>query len=82
MRVAATLTTREPTHNVELAQIDSDVKLVAIEQIGNQSSVATSSELVGDELGVLPDAEDIGVDDHGCGVGRGGLGEVGGDTAL
>lgn len=58
VRVLAVAALGEPLHEVDVAQAVGS-ELVAIEQVHQQRRVAVGSVLVGHELGVLPDAEDI-----------------------
>lgn len=65
MRVVAGRALGNPSHDVEaLRSRVSD--LVAVKEVGDHAGVAVGGELVGHQLAVDPDAEDVGhVDDAG-----------------
>lgn len=76
--VVAVAASCEPLHDVE-ALGKGEGQLVAVEEIDDQGGVAVGGELVGQQLAVVPDAEDVG-DEEDTGVlvrlVGGGLGEV------
>lgn len=83
MGVVASAALGQPRHEVKVAgRVEGD--RVAIEDVNDQCQVAVGSELVGDQLAVLPDADDVGDEqDAGilvCLVGLG-SGQVGGVLA-
>lgn len=78
MGVLAIAALGDPLHNVKASR-HGDRKLVLVEEVNDQGGVAIGSELIGKQLGVAPDAKDVGnVEKTGvlvCLVG-GSLGEV------
>ena len=56
----------KPCGEISLAGFHiADLDLVALEKIRDDSQVAIVGELVGEELGVAEDAEDVGQEDNG-----------------
>jgi hypothetical protein len=58
VRVLAVGALVEPLHDVNIAQAVHGDR-VAVEEVGHQGQVAVGGELIGDQLAVLPDAEDV-----------------------
>jgi hypothetical protein len=83
VRVIAGAALSKPAHEVEIGRSGIGT-LVAVEQVGDQASVAFLGELVGEELAVVPDTENVG-DVEDADVLRlvcGGSCEVGGDGVV
>jgi hypothetical protein len=83
MRVIPTRPLRQPSHEIKPFR-PVQRQRITVKQIWYQSVIPISSELVGHELGVLPDANHIGqVEDRGVFVDcfPGGRGYVGFDGA-
>lgn len=57
---------REPCGEIGLAGLHvADLDLVALEKIRDDGQVAIVGELVGEQLGVAEDTEDVGQEDNG-----------------
>lgn len=70
----------EPCRQVDLARFHGfDIDRVALENIRDDSQVAIVGVLVGEELGVGVDSEDIGHEDNGLlgGLAALGVGDIG-----
>lgn len=67
-----------PAHEVEVVGAVKRER-VAVEDVENQGEVALGGQLVGHELGVLPDADDVGEEKEGLSglLGASRLGDVG-----
>lgn len=78
VRVLAVAALSEPLEDVEALGARQG-QLVAVKEVDNQGGVAIGSELVGEQLAVVPDAKDVG-DKENTGVlvslVGGGLGKV------
>lgn len=78
MRVLPVGTLSQPLEEVQAVGLGHG-ELVAVEDVQDVGGVAIGGELVGQELGILPDSEDVGEDEEGDAVvllGALGLGDV------
>lgn len=71
VRVLAVRALLQPLHDVDLARREPVLwELVAVEEVGNDAEVSVGSVLVGNQLAVGPDAEDVGkVEDGSAALG-------------
>ena len=84
MRVLAVGPMLHPSHDVEIGR-PVHIQGVAVEEIDHECCVACRREAVGHELAVLPDADDIGHEEHAAVAARRGFGcfgQVGVDLAV
>lgn len=65
MGVISTRSLGQPSHKIEIIG-SVQAQCIAIEQVRNDGVVSVGSELIGHQLAVLPDTDDIWEEENGC----------------